>query len=552
MTATGRHSRPHGKGPKMPLEIRKKPDGSLRPFWYGRYQANGKRQCPNLGVRIAGQPPASLSLTDVGDAAFERSRQSALEALARIADEAQSKAGATRLVEKLYELKTGVKIRTVPLAELTAEWARLPRRRTPDTRYAAQCSATLARFAAFVQENSPKADEIAHVTRETALAFMEAETGRGVTPKTWNDTLKLLRATFGHLLPPGVPNPFAGIPTRETETIFREPFKPEELKAIYDAARSDDFIRPIIVTGMCTAMRRGDCCLLQWKDVDLPGRFITVKTAKTGVTVSIPIFPMLYEELVSRQRSRGTAEDASEAYAFPDQARMYQENPDGITWRVRRALAAAGFTDDPAAGGPASVAVGVPTEEQKAKALAAIGAMACNVSRKERLRRVFLGYLAGGKTCSLAAAEGISKGSVSGDLNAIERASGVAFIRRKVRSTVEARGKVHAARTGGLRRASLRDFHSFRVTWVTLALTAGVPVEIVRRVTGHGTTDIVLKHYFQPDREQFRRALHAAMPQLLTNGHTTPLDEARTVLQAMTAETWARDLVRVLALLAAL
>ena len=29
------------------------------------------------------------------------------------------------------------------------------------------------------------------------------------------------------------------------------------------------FIRPIIVTGMCTAMRRGDCCLLEWKDVDL-------------------------------------------------------------------------------------------------------------------------------------------------------------------------------------------------------------------------------------------------------------------------------------------
>lgn len=44
-------------------------------------------------------------------------------------------------------------------------------------------------------------------------------------------------------------------------------------------------------------MRRGDCCLLKWKDVDLARRFITVKTAKTGVTVSIPIFPMLHDEL---------------------------------------------------------------------------------------------------------------------------------------------------------------------------------------------------------------------------------------------------------------
>ena len=62
----------------------------------------------------------------------------------------------------------------------------------------------------------------------------------------------------------------------------------------------------------------------------------------------------------------------------------------------------------------------------------------------------------------------------------------------------------------------MRDFHSFRVTWVTLALTAGVPLELVQKVTGHKTTDIVLKHYFQPGREDFRQALHSAMPKLLT------------------------------------
>jgi hypothetical protein len=38
-------------------------------------------------------------------------------------------------------------------------------------------------------------------------------------------------------------------------------------------------------------------------------------------------------------------------------------------------------------------------------------------------------------------------------------------------------------RANRLRRASVRDFHSFHVTWVTLAPTAGVPPEIVRKVT---------------------------------------------------------------------
>ena len=33
------------------------------------------------------------------------------------------------------------------------------------------------------------------------------------------------------------------------------------------------------------------------------------------------------------------------------------------------------------------------------------------------------------------------------------------------------------------------------------------------------STDIVLKHYFQPGREAFREALNATMPKLRTNGN---------------------------------
>jgi hypothetical protein len=53
---------------------------------------------------------------------------------------------------------------------------------------------------------------------------------------------------------------------------------------------------------------------------------------------------------------------------------------------------------------------------------------------------------------------------------------------------------------------------------LTLALTAGVPLELVQRVTGHKTTDVVLKHYFRPGQEDFRLALEGAMPKLLTTG----------------------------------
>ncbi len=68
----------------------------------------------------------------------------------------------------------------------------------------------------------------------------------------------------------------------------------------------------------------------------------------------------------------------------------------------------------------------------------------------------------------------------------------------------------------GQRAASIRDWHALRATWVTLALSAGVPVELVRRVTGHATVEVVLKHYFRPDREQFKAALTGALPEVLT------------------------------------
>jgi integrase len=474
----------------MPLEFRKQRDGSLRDVWFGAFEVNGKRSCVNLGVRIGGTPPPSLLLKDEGDAAFERSRATALAKLENIVEEARSQRSSERLVEKLYEIKTGEQIKSVKLAELPAEWAKIARKRTPDKRYAKQCQSRLRQFADFVRRQNTKVEEIAHVTRTAAQAFLNEEEERGVTAKTWNDSLVLLRATFQHLLPAGSINPFSGVPTRETETVFRKPFTPEELKVILDAAQGDEFIRPVLVTGVCTAMRRGDCCLLKWSDVDLEKRFITVKTAKTGQTVSIPIFPLLFDELCACSRLSSSKTDRNEGYVFPEQATMYLENPDGITWRVRKMFAAAGFKDE--------TSVAEAGENAKGTELV------------------------------------LGNGAGSGN------------------GTVTYRGEIHAERKKGegVRRASVRDFHSFRVTWVTLALTAGVPLELVQKVTGHKTTDIVLKHYFQPGREDFRRTLQSAMPKLLTNGQKSPKDEMREIVEKMTARTWKKDKARLLGSLA--
>jgi len=98
------------------------------------------------------------------------------------------------------------------------------------------------------------------VKPETAKAFLAAEEARGLSPKTWNDMLKLLRSTFKHLHPHlnDGSNPFYGLLTKASETVNREPFTVEELKAITEACASDDFIRPVIVTGTSAPTARNE------------------------------------------------------------------------------------------------------------------------------------------------------------------------------------------------------------------------------------------------------------------------------------------------------
>jgi len=561
----------------MPLEFRSQRDGSLRPTWYGRYEANGRLLRLNLQVKIAGTPPASRSLRDQGDLAFELSRIKAQAELDKIVAESRLKAGAVRILEKIYEEKTGEAIKSVALKRLPEEWAGIPRRRVPNVRYAKQCKSMLKRFADFVLEKNPRATEIAHATQTIARAFMDAEAKRGVTGKTWNDTLKLLRATFKHLQPAGAINPFADTPTKETETMFRQPFTPEELGAINEAAKADDFIQPIIIVGMCTAMRRGDCCLLEWKHVDLKNRFITVKTSKTGQTVSIPIFPMLYADLKKRAKDAGPKRAG---YVFPEQAKMYQDNADGITWRVKKILAA-GLgepvdEDDETQALP--VLSNTEARERGEKYIAALP----EGEKRSRMATVFQLYMDGKNFKAVMTEANVSKGSVSGYLNEIEEAIGCRIVRGSshankgdsVKAGMRDAG-LYVEREHGLRRASVRDFHSFRVTWVTLALTAGVALELVQKVTGHKTTDIVLKHYFQPGREAFRSALNKAMPALLTYGAedksvvVAPLaigtaaenlksepnkreQAIQIIVAGMSAKTWKKDQAQIKALLAAI
>ena len=506
-------------------------DGSLRPHWYGDALIDGKRVVVNLDVKVRGTPPESGSLRHTGDALFEASRREADGKLARYIEDARHKGRSEHLAERLIESKTGRAVKYAQIADLSERWRNLGREASASERYLVSCDAHFRRFTDFMKTRSPAAVHLYEVTPEDAAAFV-AVCRSTLAPATSKYAVRIMNKAFSRFLPVGAANPFAEFVGRrsngESGVVHRKPFTPEELRALLETARDDEFMYPLIVTAACTGMRRGDVCRLAWNDVDLAGGMLAVKTSKTEASVEIPIFAPLRDVLMKRGgKGRGPV--------FPEAVAMLRDNPNGLSWRFKK-IAVRAFSGAE----PTALPETIPALSIAAAGAAAIAEHVQEGSRRDRMLDVLRRYAAGESVRKIEKNIGCSRATVSADLHAIQSWTGTRFMRGKQGPDLKlAMAQLtRAERFNGQRAASVRDWHALRATWVTLALSAGVPVELVRRVTGHATVEIVLKHYFRPDREQFRAALTGAMPAVLTGGkpkRLKPADELAALVGKLAA-----------------
>lgn len=397
----------------MGLELRRDKKHNLRSkWWYGRYMINGKRHFTNLNVEVKGNVPKNIRKK--GDMAFECSRTLASAKLKELIAEAHSHKAAEKHLQELYELKAGESLTQISISNIAhAKFLPPDRRGRSSARDEAQL-VVMRDFISFMQENYPAVTFVSQVNRIMAQGWLSSLEAQKNSARTYNDKMYILKGFFERVGSEAgvVRNPFAGCLAKVKKTVHRQPFTQEEFTKILN--HCDAIIRPVVLTAMCTAMRRGDCCRLKWESVDFDVGFVMVKTSKTGEMAEIPLFPVLRAELEKLPR---TSE-----YVFPKAEEMLRENIHGLTWRFQKALKDAGIEN------------------------------------------------------------------------------------------------THIANENASQRSSVKDFHSLRTTWITMALSAGVPMELVRRVTGHSTVEVVLKHYFRPGRETFRTSLGKALPKLLTGG----------------------------------
>lgn len=494
----------------MGLMLKRQRDGVLRESWYGVFtDSDGKRRVINLNVKVTGTPPKSMSLSEPGDVAFERSRTRAKDALAQFVEEAKHKGNAQHLTERLIEMKTGSTVEYSKISELLDKWLSIPRDEDLSPGYKTMCKAILGRFERFMKDRNPKAFYLYQVTEGDVTAFAN-EVRASMSPKTYREHLRLLRPAFDRFLPAGHKNPFRtaimkrkGGKAGEAKSVHRSYFDEDQLQKIFDAAKGDSLMYPLLVAAACTGMRRGDLCKLKWSAVDLQKNTINVAAAKTGERLDIPVFPLLRSVLEPRIKN-------GSKYVFPEAAKMLEENPGGLTYRCKAIIARA------LDGKPLAPAEEVPDIFED-EAIEAVRANIPEGDRRDRMVEVVHRYAAGEGIRTIEKEMGVSKAGISNDIHAIEGWLKKPLMRKRggnIKAMIQR--NTRAPRSKGMKSASIRDFHAMRTSFVTLALRNGTPIELVKRVTGHQTTSIVLEHYFRPNAADFRDTLGKTLPDVLT------------------------------------
>ncbi|MBQ9335900.1 MAG: tyrosine-type recombinase/integrase [Lentisphaeria bacterium] len=245
-------------------------------------------------------------------------------------------------IQKIAEVKSLLKVCRVPLAELEDAFFAHPSAPTISPKHRQTYHSVLNSLTNFASQLH--VETVADVTEEVAQAFLTYYWSRGISPKTYNSVLDILRCVFRLMNKDS--NPFAGFKKKICQTEERVAFTVEQLQQIWKTLTSPDFhmmhkdeMIVLYKLALYTGARCGDLCLLRWSSVDLQNRVIRFMPHKTSHSsrkiVEIPVGAVLYEALSSLDQ---TAE-----YVLPHVADRYQYNSGGISHDTRKLLIAAGL-----------------------------------------------------------------------------------------------------------------------------------------------------------------------------------------------------------------
>src|SRR5882724_411424 len=172
------------------------------------------------------------------------------------------------------------------------------------------------------------------VSRSEAVAFRDRLSKDGLAPKTVNHTIKILRGVYQDAVEQGHigRNPFVGVASLREEDDRRKrlPFTTSEVAQLIATAKGH--WKGLIILAATTGLRLMDAVRLRWSDVNLDAKSIRIKTAKTGLTLALPIHSSFLAWLKKQQRGIGAAP------IFPSLIHKSGAGKSGLSMAFRRLM----------------------------------------------------------------------------------------------------------------------------------------------------------------------------------------------------------------------
>ena len=242
----------------------------------------------------------------------------------------------------------------LPLAEAWHHYEMSPNRRDIAKSTLESKRTVWMGFARWMEQNHIEVGHLAEVT-ETEVAEYLAEFRCHHAATTYNNHVCTLREVFRLLADKAgiTHDPWAGVMLRANDAQSRRELSLDEVERLYTAASKEGLEwKLLMVTGIYTGMRLGDCCRLKWESVSLERQVIQIIPEKTkkhmhGRPITIPIHGSLLDALQTAMHEvRGKREEGREESGFvnPHIAELYNTRKWQVDEGLRRIFKAANIT----------------------------------------------------------------------------------------------------------------------------------------------------------------------------------------------------------------
>jgi integrase len=297
--------------------VHKDPRGKS-PFWYCAYRLpNGKR---------------------VFRSTKQRDRKAAEEFCRKLEYAShESKAGrltevrARALISEIVEHASGEPLRFYTTEDWLRDWLK--------GKQAAKSEGTFLKYAhsieGFLASLGGRAKHnINQITPRDIQRWRDAQIAEGKHRSTCNFAVKHLRMPFNVARRQGL---ITHNPAEAVEMLpvngepARQPFTPEQVRAILKAAQGD--WRGAIMVAFYTGARLQDVADMRWESVDLQNKWISFRAGKTQERIKLPMHEELHEFLLELP-----APDTGKAFLFPALAGKRSGGKSGLSMAFSRIM----------------------------------------------------------------------------------------------------------------------------------------------------------------------------------------------------------------------